>query len=98
MRVFLMVVFLAGAVWRGWLDWQATLGSGYAFRFTSIGRAFAEGYPEIFYAVANVLKGSPLDWMWDPVATTALAMPLALTLLVVAGLLWVTRSRAKARG
>lgn len=98
MRVFLMVVFLAGALWRGWLDWQATLGAGYAFRFTSIGRALADGFPEMFYAVANALKGGPLQILWDPVATTLMAMPLALTLLVISGLLFVTRSRARARG
>lgn len=98
MRVFLMVVFLAGGLIRLWLDWQATLAEGYAFRFTSIGRAFAEGFPEVFYAMANALRGGPLQVLWDPVATTLLAAPLALVLLVLAGLLWITRARARVRG
>lgn len=98
MRVFLMVVFLGGALVRLWLDWQATLAQGYAFRFTSIGRAFAEGFPEVFFAISNVLRGGSLQFLWDPVATTVLAAPLALVLLVLAGLLWVTRGRARVRG
>lgn len=98
MRVFLMVVLLGGALWRLRLDWEATLGAGYAFRFTSIGSAIAEAYPEVFFTMANALKGGPLDILWDPVATTLLAMPLALVLLVLSGGLWVTRSRARARG
>jgi hypothetical protein len=98
MRVFLMVVFFAGGAARLWLDWQATLAQGYAFRFTSIGRAIAEAFPEVFFAVADALKGGPFRVLWDPVATTLLAAPFALVLLVLAGLLWVTRARARVRG
>ena len=58
MRAVLAVVFLAAALWRAGVDWQATIGQGYAYR---LGRVFGferELATELGYgrAVHHVLR------------------------------------------
>ena len=46
MRAILAVLLLAAAFWRAGVDWQATIGQGYAFRLGTIGSLIAEHWPE----------------------------------------------------
>lgn len=95
MRWLFVGLLVAAALWRGWIDWQATIGAGYPFRMTSIGRALEQTDPERFAALVAAGEASPIPWLWQPVATTLLALPLSLVLIVVAGVLWLTRRRQR---
>jgi hypothetical protein len=95
MRVLLAAVFLVAGLWRAWIDWQATIGEGYAFRMSSIGTVLEATWPERYAAFTEGWQARGL--LWDPVGATLMALPLALMLLVVAALLWVTRRRTSRR-
>ncbi len=88
MRIVLVVLLAAAALWQAWIDWQATIGAGYAYRLTSIGAALERAAPERHAALVGTGEGG-LAWLWSPI----LALPLALTLLVLAGVIWLTRGR-----
>lgn len=92
MRVLLAAVFLAAGLWRAWVDWQATIGEGYAFRMSSIGRVLEATWPDRYAAFVAGWQARGL--LWDPVGATLMALPLALVLLVIAVVLWITRPRA----
>jgi len=95
MRVVLAAVFLAAGLWRAWIDWQATIGAGYAYRLASVQTVLEATWPETTPEFVAGWEARGL--LWEPVGTTLMALPLALVLLVVATVLWVTRRRT-ARG
>ena len=95
MRTGLVVLLLAAAVWQGWVDWQATIGEGYAYRLTSIGTALQQASPERYAAFVAAGESGALAWAWDPVGRTLMRLPLALVLLMIAGALWVTRRKSR---
>lgn len=89
MRVAIAAILLAGALWQGWIDWRATIGEGYAYRFTSVGAALSNAFPERFAAPAEGAAGGGVDILW--------ATPLAPALLVLAAAAWFARRRRRGR-
>ena len=49
-RIILIILLLALGLWQAGADWQATIGEGYAYRFTNIGEALSEIWPDRFGA------------------------------------------------
>lgn len=97
MRIALIGLLLAGALAQGWIDWQATIGEGYAYRLTPIGAALENMAPEPTHVLLGAIRDSGVPWLWDPVVETIVSLPMALVLLLLAGLLWVTRRRNRGR-
>ena len=85
-RIILLLILLGLGLWQAGADWQATIGEGYAYRFTNIGEALSEIWPDRFGAEDEGPR-SVTDWL--------LAIPIAATLLVAAGLLWLSRPRRR---
>jgi hypothetical protein len=46
MRAILAILLLAAALWRVGVDWQATIGVGYAFRPGTIGSLISHYWPD----------------------------------------------------
>lgn len=90
MRLVLILLLLAAALWRAALDWGATIGEGYAYRLTSIDGALANTWPDRW---AGIVEAAKANGLWDPVGATLTAIPLALVLAALAFLLWITRRR-----
>jgi hypothetical protein len=90
MRLVLILLLLAAALWRAALDWAATIGQGYAFRLTSIDAALADAWPERW---AGIVEAAKANGRWDPIGATLTAVPLALVPALLAFLLWITRRR-----
>ena len=78
MRAVLAIVVLGLALWRAAIDWQATIGKGYAFRPSSLGQAIARAWPEGYANLVDALKRSGVPFAWDPVGAFVMALPLAL--------------------
>jgi hypothetical protein len=95
MRWVFAILLLAAGLWQGWVDWQATIGAGYPFRMTSIGGALERADPERFAALVAAGEASGINWLWDPMMTTLLALPLALLLFVAAGIVWFVRRKRR---
>ncbi len=86
MRITLILILLGLGLWQAAADWQSTIGQGYAYRFTTFGQALAENWPTRFgTAVASARPA--MGWLS--------AIPIAATLLVLAGLLWLSRPRRR---
>lgn len=98
MRIIFMLAFLGTALWRAFLDWQATIGEGYAFRPKSIGAVLSDSFPTAHDAIVKFLQSTGISWLWDPVGTTILWLPLSLVLAVPGIILWFTGSRGRGRG
>lgn len=90
MRLVLIFLLLAGALWRAVVDWQATIAQGYAYRFASIETVLAETWPGLMSAV------EPPGW-WEQIGATLGSLPLSLVLAGIAALLWLTRRRNRGR-
>lgn len=93
MRVLIVVVLAGLALWQGWADWQATIGHGYAWRFTPVGQVLADAWPD---GHARLVSG----WQdsgpaWNPVGRTLLALPVAPLLGILAFAIWMTRRRRR---
>ena len=97
MRAVLAVLFLAAAIWRVGVDWQATIGVGYAFRPGTIGSLIAHYWPEDYQNLVASLQASGVPFAWNPVGAFVLSIPLALLLLVIASVIWLTRERSASR-
>jgi len=93
MRVILAVLILAAAVWRAGVDWQATIGQGYAFRLGTIGSLISKHWPEQYGHLVEALKHSGVPFAWNPVGAILMSLPLALLLAAIAGTVWLTRPR-----
>jgi hypothetical protein len=98
MRLVLAAILIGAALWRAAVDWQATIGQGYAYRFGTLGGLIQDHWPEGHVRLVAGLKASGLPWAWDPVGAVVMAMPVALVLATLGAALVVTRERrARAR-
>lgn len=94
-RGLIVALLLAAAIWRGWIDWERTIGAGYAYRFTSIGGALAEVWPASTARILAAWQSSEIRYFWDPLGATLMALPLAPVLAGLAALLWLTRRKRR---
>ena len=80
------------------IDWQATIGQGYAYRFGTLGSLIQGYWPEGYVRLVVSLKQSGIPCAWDPVGAIVMSVPVALVLATVGAGLFVTRERrARAR-
>jgi hypothetical protein len=97
MRAVLAILFLATAIWRIGVDWQATIGAGYAFRPGTLGGLIAHRWPEDYRNLVESLQASGVPFAWNPVGAFVLSLPVALVLAAVALGIWITRERRASR-
>ena len=93
MRAVLAVLLLAAAVWRTGVDWQATIGVGYAFRPGTVGGLIAHHWPDDYQNLVASLQSSGVPFAWNPVGAFVLSLPVALLLAAMALAIWLTRER-----
>lgn len=93
MRTAFASLFLALALWRAAVDWQATLGQGYAYRFGSLGGLVDDRWPGATGRLAGTVQAWGPGWAWDPVGAFVLSLPLAPLLATIAAAFWFTRAR-----
>ena len=93
MRVFFAVLLLGAALWRVAVDWQSTLGQGYAYRFGTFGSLIQNNWPEGYVHLVVSLKQSGLPWAWNPIGAIVMSVPVAPVLAAIAAALLVTRER-----
>jgi hypothetical protein len=97
MRLVLAAVLIGAALWRAAVDWQATIGQGYAYRFETVGGMIRDHWPEGYTRLVVGLKASGLPWAWDPIGAIVLWIPVAIVLAALGVGLVITRERARAR-
>lgn len=97
MRTAITILLGALAFWRAALDWQATIGAGYAYRFSSLGDLVGAVWPGFRSDLVGALSRSGLTWAWDPVGAFVLSLPVAPLLAAAAAAVWVTRARVRTR-
>jgi hypothetical protein len=93
MRAILAILLLAAAVWRTGVDWQATIGVGYAFRPGTIGGLISHHWPEDYQNLVASLQASGVPFAWNPLGAFVLSLPVALILAAGALAVWLTRER-----
>ena len=93
MRALLAIVLLGTAFWRAGVDWQATIGQGYAYRLDTVGGVASATWPETHAQLVAGLQQSGVPLAWNPVGAFVMALPLALVLATAAYAVWVTRRR-----
>ena len=62
------------------VDWQATIGQGYAYRFSTLGTLIRGHWPEGYTSLVVSLKQSGVPFAWDPVGAIVMSIPVALVL------------------
>lgn len=97
MRTAIAIVFLVLAFWRAALDWQATVGAGYAFRPATVGGLAGARWPEATGRLVAALRDSGFGWAWDPVGAFVLSLPLAPLLALLGVAFWIGRERRRPR-
>jgi hypothetical protein len=97
MRAILTIALLAAASWRAAVDWNATIGAGYAYRFDTLGGAISGRWPASYGRLVESLQASGVPGAWNPVGALVMSMPVALLLAAIAGTIWITRDRRRAR-
>jgi hypothetical protein len=97
MRAIVTILFLGAALWRAGIDWQATIGQGYAYRLGSFGGLVSRHWPEQYAQLVRSLERSGVPYAWNPVGAVLMSLPVALVLAAVAAAVWVTRERGRAR-
>jgi hypothetical protein len=97
MRAILAILLLAAAFWRAAIDWQATVAEGYAYRFSTVGSVISRHWPESYARLVESLQRSGVPGAWDPVGAIVMSIPIALALAALAGGVWLTRARRRAR-
>ncbi len=97
MRAVITLLLLALALWRAAVDWQATIGQGYAYRFGTPGTLLGGRWPEQYGRLVEGLQRTGLSWTWDPVGALVLSLPVSLVLATLAAAVWITRERASSR-
>ena len=97
MRAALALILLAAAAWRLVLDWQATIGAGYAFRPGTIGGFITAHWPEDYANLVTSLEASGVPFLWDPVGACLLSLPVAIVLAALACAIWVSREHTAIR-
>ena len=93
MRAVVTILFLAAALWRAVVDWQATIGQGYAYRFGTFGSLMSQYWPTNYADMVASLQRSGVPYAWDPVGAAVMSLPVALVLAAIAGVVWVTREQ-----
>jgi hypothetical protein len=93
MRAVLVILLVAAAVWRTGVDWQATIGVGYAFRPGTIGGLISHYWPEDYQNLVASLQSSGVPFAWNPVGAFFLSLPVAIILAAMALGVWLTRDR-----
>jgi hypothetical protein len=91
MRAILAILLVLAALVRAWMDWQATIGQGYAYRLKPIGQVLAETWPSSFGRFLDNLQHSGVPLLWDPLAAGFFAFPLALIAALLGAGLWLSR-------
>jgi len=97
MRAILTILLLGAALWRAGVDWQATIGQGYAYRFGSLGGLISGHWPGNYAQLVESLERSGVPYAWNPVGAIVMSLPLALVVAAIGGSVWVTRERGRAR-
>jgi hypothetical protein len=97
MRAVVTILLLAAALWRAGVDWQATIGEGYAYRFGTLGSLIARHWPDNYAQFVASLERSGVPYAWNPVGAVVMSLPVALVLAAIAAAVWVTRERGRAR-
>lgn len=82
MRTSLAALLAVLALWRAVVDWQATLGHGYAYRFGKLGDLLVAWLP---------------DGVGSTVGTLLLSIPVAPALAAVALAVWIGRPAQRSR-
>ncbi len=97
MRAILSLMLLGAAFWRAGVDWQATIGRGYAYRPGTIGGMISGRWPEQYAHLVDSLVRSGVPFAWKPVGAFVMSLPVALVLAALAGCLWLAREPARSR-
>ena len=97
MRAILTIALLLVAAWRAAVDWNATIGAGYAFRLDTLGGMISGYWPQNYAQLVESLQRSGVPFAWDPVGALVMSVPVALLLVALAGALWITRVRGRVR-
>ena len=92
MRAVVTMLLLGAALWRAVVDWQATIGQGYAYRFGNFGTLISQHWPANYAQLVESLQRSGVPYAWDPVGAVVMSLPVALVLAAIAGAVWVTRA------
>ena len=95
MRAVLAVVLIALGIWQAVVDWNATIGLGYAYRLTPVGQVIADAAPEFYAGLTRAGQESRVPYLWDPVGRILMALPMAIVLGVPGAVLWATRKRRR---
>ena len=93
MRAILGILLLAAAVWRVGVDWQATIGVGYAFSPAPIGSVIAHRWPDDYANLVASRQASGVPFAWNPVGALVMSLPLRSSSPPLAGGVWLTRDR-----
>lgn len=88
MRLVIILLLAAVAIWRAAVDWQATIGAGNAYRLSSLGDSLSGIFPDssFLHGIAGTTPGGAV-----------LSLPLALVLSIIAWALWLSRPRQRGR-
>ena len=97
MRMIFATILIAAALSQAAIDWQATIGQGYAYRFGTIASLLQGHWPDGYARLVVGLKDSGIPWAWDPIGAILLSVPIAPALAAIGVGLIVTRQRARAR-
>ena len=97
MRTALAILFFLLACWRAVVDWMATIGEGYAYRFGTVGGVAGDRWPETVGGFVAGLQASGPVWAWDPVGAFVLSLPVAPVLAAIGAGSWIARERPAGR-
>jgi hypothetical protein len=95
MRILLTFLLLGAAFWRAAVDWNATIGQGYAFRLGSLGGLISAHWPTNYAQLVEGLRRSRVPFAWDPVGAFVMSIPVALLFAALAGWCWLGRARGR---
>lgn len=90
MRTLLALLIFALAVWRGALDWLATVAQGEAWRFLTVGELWGTHFPKGPGILETLVSGYLGNTVWSYVSFT-LIMPVVAVLCLLGGFIWMIR-------
>ena len=97
MRLLLSLIFFSLSGWQTFTDWQATMGQGNAFRFSSVEEAWISLSAETHAEYLPILQQSTVPMLWDPVLINLITFPAAVVLFVLSALFWMVRKRKEVK-
>lgn len=89
MRIVLIALLIAAALWRAWADWQGTIAQGYAYKLTTIEQTMTRMWEGPFTSFVQGWQAIRIPFIWDPLGMILMGLPVALLLAVIAGLVWL---------